>query len=412
MSGVVWYISKYIRPSTPDSVGARGFMIMNELAEKGYKILVITSDSNHIAASYLPNLKSSYFVDQVNKMQICWIRVLKYKGAKSFRRILSWLHFEWRLWRLPKNQFSKPDVVVVSSLSIFTILNGILLRARYKCRLVFEVRDIWPLTLVEHGGFSRYNPFILVLAYIEKLGYQKADAIVGTMPNLSEHVTDVLGCNKPTFCIPMGVNGELPKVDIGISKSFRNKYIPKDKFIVAHVGTIGISNALDTLFKCALEMKKTEEIHFLVVGDGGLLSRYKSEYSCLSNITFAPKVLKSEVPSVLYLCDLLYFSAHCSKVWQFGQSLNKAVDYMQSGKPIVASYSGYPSMINEARCGSFVPTGNVGELRNEIVRYFSMKEDTRQKIGVRGQQWILKNRTFKKLANDYLKILFPQSTSC
>ena len=80
---------------------------------------------------------------------------------------------------------------------------------------------------------------------------------------------------------------------------------------------------------------------------------------------------------------------------------------MQSGKPIVASYSGYPSMINEAGCGCFVPSENVGKLRNEIVRYFSMKEDTRQKIGARGQQWILKNRTFKKLASDYLEILFP-----
>ncbi len=33
-------------------------------------------------------------------------------------------------------------MVIVSSLSLLTILNGIRLKARYGCRLVFEIRDI------------------------------------------------------------------------------------------------------------------------------------------------------------------------------------------------------------------------------------------------------------------------------
>ena len=40
-----------------------------------------------------------------------------------------------------------------------------------------------------------------------------------------------------------------------------------------------------------------------------------------------------------------------SKVWDYGQSMNKIVDYMMAGKPVVASYSGYPSMLNEAGSG-------------------------------------------------------------
>ncbi len=34
--------------------------------------------------------------------------------------------------------------------------------------------------------------------------------------------------------------------------------------------------------------------------------------------------------------------------------MNKVVEYMLAGKPIIASYTGYPSMINEAECGYFV----------------------------------------------------------
>ncbi|MBC8522436.1 glycosyltransferase, partial [PVC group bacterium] len=224
-----------------------------------------------------------------------------------------------------------------------TILNGFLLRRHYKCRLVFEIRDIWPLTIVEEGGFHRFNPLVLSLAYIEKLGYKYSDVIVGTMPNLGEHVEGMLGYSKKTACIPMGINEETPTILTEFTELYSKKHIPKDKFIIAHVGSVGIANALETFFKSALAMKDNPEIHFLIVGDGDLLPHYKSKYSNLSNLTFAPKVLKSEVQSVLSLCDLVYFSVHVSKVWMFGQSLNKIIDYMLSGKPIIASYSGYPS---------------------------------------------------------------------
>jgi hypothetical protein len=39
----------------------------------------------------------------------------------------------------------------------------------------------------------RNNILIRFLSFIEKLGYNKADVIVGTMPNLVEHVENRIG---------------------------------------------------------------------------------------------------------------------------------------------------------------------------------------------------------------------------
>ena len=111
------------------------------------------------------------------------------------------------------------------------------------------------------------------------------------------------------------------------------------------------------------------------------------------------------VQSVLSECDLLYLSVHRSKVWRYGQSLNKVIDYMLSGKPIVASYSGYKSMINEAESGTFIPPGDVDALRHEIERYFGMTADGRKEIGARGKRWLIANRQYKTLAHDYLEIM-------
>ena len=279
------------------------------------------------------------------------------------------------------------------------------MRRRYGARLVLEIRDIWPLTITEEGGFSPLNPLVLGLGWIEKWGYRHADAVVGTMPNLGEHVAEVLGTPKPTHCIPMGVDEATLAAGDELPPDYADKYIPKGKFIVAHAGTIGITNALDTLLDCAELMRGDPSVHFLVVGEGDLRAHYQQKYAYLPNLTFAPRVPKAMVQAVLARCDLLYFSVHVSKVWRFGQSLNKVIDYMLAGKPVVASYTGFPSMINEAGCGSYVPAGDVPALRQELERYARMPASERAEVGARGRAWILANRQYPKLAEDYLKIL-------
>ena len=79
---------------------------------------------------------------------------------------------------------------------------------------------------------------------------------------------------------------------------------------------------------------------------------------------------------------------------------------MFSNKPILASYNGYPSMINEANCGYFITPENSKLLAKEIKRLYLMTKSELNQIGKNGRDWLLKNRTYKKLADDYLKILF------
>jgi glycosyltransferase involved in cell wall biosynthesis len=377
---------------------------MREFARMGYRSVIVTSDSNQLAD--VPMLEAPYLIQDVDGLQLCWVRTMKYGVAKSVRRILSWIDFEWQLLRLPKGGLPTPDVVIVSSLSLLTVLNGFLMRWRYRCRLVLEIRDIWPLTITEEGGFSRWNPLVLGLGLIEKLGYRYADVIVGTMPNLGEHVAAVLGQAKAVHCIPMGVDEVTMAASDEVPADYAEKYIPKGKFIVAHAGTIGITNALNTILDCADLMKDDAQVHFLVVGDGDLRSHYQQKYAHLPNVTFAPRVPKSTVQSVLSRCDLLYFAVHVSKVWKYGQSLNKVIDYMLAGKPVVASYTGFPSMINEAQCGTYVPAGDVTALRGEIRRYAAMDSTQREAIGRRGREWILANRSYCTLAKNYLAVLF------
>lgn len=402
----VWYISKYVVPPGLGSVGARGFMLMRELARLGHRAVIVTSDSNTLAQ--FPPPGAAYAHRSIDGVDVWVVRTLRYKVAKSVRRILSWLHFEWRLLRMPHDDLPPPDAVVASSLSLLTILSGFRLRRRYRCRLVFEVRDIWPLTITQEGGFGRFNPVVLFLGWVERLGYRHADVVVGTMPNLREHVRGVLGYDRPVHCVPMGIDCGVLDEPPEISAEYRDAYIPRDAFVVAHAGTIGITNALEPFFECARACQDVEGIHFLMVGEGDLKAEYIERYGALPNLTFAPRVDKRLVHSVLSNCDLLYFSVHESEVWRYGQSLNKIIDYMLAGKPVVASYSGFPSMIDESGCGTFVPAGDVSALRSEVLRYADMAAPTREAIGARGRDWLFENRCYSRLARDFEEILFGE----
>ncbi len=408
MSKTIWYVTKYFSPKTSTSPGGRGWFLVDEMSRAGHQVVVISSDSNNLVD--LPVLRERVTVLDEDRVKIVWLKTMKYSVAKSLRRILSWFHFEWNLFWLDKSKLERPDVVIISSLSLLTILNGLLLRFKYQCRLVFEVRDIWPLTIVEEGGFSNNNLFVKGLSWLERFAYRKADAIVGTMPNLSAHVRAELGYDRPVFCIPMGVSPEHLNDVAKLPGEYVERYLSSNKFKVVHAGTIGITNALDVFFATAEAMREQADVEFVIVGDGALKESYEKRYGGLSNLVFAPKVPRNMVQAVLAKGDLLYFSVHDSKVWDYGQSLNKVIDYMLAAKPVVASYNGYPSMINESGCGLFVPANDVDAVVAAVIDMKSRSEEERSLMGARGREWLLQNRSYSKLANEYLSILFQGGT--
>ena len=399
----ILFISLHV--STPSDFRApRNFSLMRSLVAQGYKVQIVTSTSDHLATA--PQFKGSYHTEFIEGVEVTWVRCLNYKKTYSIRRVLSWLDFELKTLLLRKSALIDADYVIASSLSILSIISGYIYSRRLAAKFVFEVRDIWPLTLVDEGGFSQNNPIIRLLGYLEKFGYKKADLIIGTMPNLQEHVKNVAPqVSSDVICIPMGYSNWHLERQTNLRQDYENEYLPEDKFIVTHLGSIGLSNALETLIKCADQLCEYSNIHFLVVGQGDSLSKLKATTSNLKNITFAPHIPKEEVQSLLKKSDLLFFSSSKTEIWKYGQSLNKLVDYMLSGRPIIGSYSGYASMVNEAGCGEFVEAENPSILAKKILEYSEMSRSEIDSLGMNGQTWLLENRHYDTLASDLNRAL-------
>ncbi|MDP0589314.1 MAG: glycosyltransferase family 4 protein [Candidatus Endonucleobacter bathymodioli] len=398
-------ISKYASPPNYSRTPARLFTLAKEFVKLGHKTTLITSNSNHLAK--FPSTSELYNFEVNENVSICWIKTKKYIKTASLNRILSWVDFERKLFQLDLKKIDRPDVVIVSSLSIFSIIYGYYLKKKFDSFLVFEIRDIWPLSMTEEGGFSRGNPLVLLIGMIEKFGYKKADLIVGTMPKLNFHVKNILGYDKAFHCSPLGFDSINYEDEFGINNHF-DKVFPTHKVVVGYAGSMGITNSLEPLIETIKLLNENKSIHFMLVGSGDLKLAFEEKLKYCKNVTFFHRIEQSEVKFFLQKCDILYLSTKDSSVWKYGQSMNKVVEYMLAKKPIIASYTGYPSMINEANCGKIIKSTKTLDIKNAILEMAEMPIKKRKKLGGNGGEWIRKYREYSLLSKEYINAIKKQ----
>jgi glycosyltransferase involved in cell wall biosynthesis len=396
----IWLISKYASPQKY-YFGTRHFYLAEEWVKLGHDVSIFTSNSSHLS-NQLPKFKSKVFFEIINGIKTYWLNTVRSKSSSGMSRIFGWLHFEWQLATLSTKDISKPDVVIVSSLSLLSVLNGYRYAKKYGSKFVFEVRDIWPLSAVELGNFSPANPLIYLLSLIEKFGYKNADVIVGTIPNLKEHVETVIGKTDKCFCIPQGINLDFYAEQEKLSDDYINTNIPRNKFMVIYAGTINANNPLQVMLEAAKILKESP-VHFMIVGEGNQKMSLMERAKDISNVSFPPSVNKNQVNHLLSFASVC-FDCFSSSLARYGLSRNKWIDYMYAGKPIICSYSGFQSMINECDAGSFVSYNDEKALASEILRYLNFSKDELEAMGKRAQNFVIENRTFPILAKKYLHL--------
>ena len=326
---------------------------------------------------------------------------IPYERTASAKRVISWLHFEWGLMRLPIRQLPRPTHIIVSSLSLLSILNGYRLARKFDARLVFEIRDIWPLTLQTEFGLSQKHPIVALLSAIEKFGYRKSDVVVGTMPNLREHVRSVSGSKPRVETIPLGVDDDLMRL--------LPRYVAPSRdsmsTTVGYSGSIGRTNSLEVLLDAAIDIGPEKNLEFHFWGGGDLLEKYRETYRGQSHIYFHGHLDRADLFQEVSKSHLLYLASDNSRLWNYGQSLNKMLEYMLLGRPVIASYSGYPSMLNESNSGIFVTAGDSKALARTLLAFGSLPRKELEHLGRNGRKWLLSQRSYARLSEDYLEVL-------
>ena len=297
----------------------------------------------------------------------------------------------------------KPNYIIVSSMPIFPILSGFYLKKKYQTKkLLFEIRDLWPLSPMYLSGYSKWHPVILTMTWIEKLGYKKADAIVSLLPNAYTYIDKISGNPKIFHWISNGIDERILKLK-PLSSEIKMK-IPLDKFIVGYAGTMGMANALEYLVEAAVLMKENISVHFILLGDGYLKEELIDKTQGISNITFINKIEKRQVQDALHLFDVCFIGRNATKLFDYGVASNKYFDYMLAKKPILESSNKIKSPAELSDCGINVIPENSEAIVNGILQLQKMSTSQLKSIGLRGYNYATKYHNFEYLSNKYLKL--------
>ncbi len=397
------YISKYVILPKFGSP-SRQYFLSKYLSEiPGNEVLLVGSRST---VSKIGKLRGLFLSEKIGHLEQVILNGPRIDLGFNIKRILSWIIFEINIFRFRERIRSfKPDIIIVSSLSILTFLSGVFLKKWLKVPLVIEIRDIYPLTLQQVGNFSSKNPVIIFLKWVERFGYRNADLISSTLPNAKEHVFSVLKKPFEFYWLPMGIDPAF--------FSFRQNIVDPDllsrktgEFIVAYAGSLGKANALDTIFDAAEVLQDTHpEIRFVFIGNGPLKSFYQRKYKNLRRVDFVSAVPKEYLPNVLKQADILINTWLDQPIYKYGISPNKWIDYMYAAKPILVAFNGYKCILDEAQCGKFIPAENKKELVNAIIQFSNTDPKELQQMGLNGKNYLLQNFTYEILARDFNEML-------
>lgn len=394
----IWYISKYA--NVPTSEGAtRHFMLSKSMANYGHDITLIYSRSNGFK-----HLRSFMLF---NKQLFDDVKCIMINGPVinlgfNIKRLLSWIGFEVKLlfFSITRKSKKRPDVVIVSSLSLITFISGIILKKIFKSKLILEVRDIWPDSVIQIGKISEHGIIAKVLRWIEKQGYKNADGIIATMPRFDLYLFERYGIRTNFKCIPQGYDKTwINSFDDFIESPFNEKF-----FNVCYAGTIGRANYVEHLLQAAILLKDTN-IRFYILGNGEMKNKLQEEFFNFSNIIFIDAIPKEYVVKFISRADLLVHMCSKHKMYKYGISPYKWIDYMLSGVPILVSYDGYQSIINEANCGFFIEAENIDILAKSIYNISNMDKEQLIKFGQNGKSYVYKHHDYNYLGQELLNFI-------
>lgn len=387
----------------------RPFYLAREWVRLGHKVCIIASSQSHIRA-LAPQLGGQGQLDEtIDGVDYRWIATPAYRGNGA-ARVANMLAFVTQLHLHARRLAAEflPDAVIASSTYPLDIWPAHRIARCAGARLLFELHDLWPLSPMELGGYSRWHPFIMLLQAAEDYACRHACAIVSILPKVRDHLEAHGMAPHKLHIVPNGADPaewltEPPA--LGGSAGERLAALRSDgRFIVGYAGTHGLANALDTLLEAA-RLMADERIAFVLAGGGpekARLVRLATERG-LRNVHFLDPVPKQQVPALLAHFDVAYIGWQRQRLYRYGIAPNKLIDYMMAGRPILHSVEAGNDPVADAGCGLTVAPQDPVAVAHGLLALFTLDRQERDAAGERGRAYAMSRLSYPVLARRFLQ---------
>lgn len=356
-----------------------------ELVCRGYKVTIV-------AASTVHNTDIDVTEEINSDSDICcgisyrYLHTQRYSG-NGIARMKNMLQFGTKLRSLKKEN-DRPDVIIVCEAYLYLFAK----RFFKDVPIITDIVDLWPESIVEYSGVSKYNPLIQALYWVEKHAYIHTDALVFSMEGGKDYVTERKYSRKVNqgkiFHINMGI--DLEQADK--NRTVASMELPWDmnKRNIVYIGSIRKANNVQQICDAAAELKKRgiNNVAFQIYGNGDELDNLIAyvKDNAIDNVFFYGRIQKENIPFILEHSTaniLTYKQVHLMK---YGGSQSKLFDYLASGKPIICNAKFGYNLIERYNCGLVTENQTSKAFADTVEKICGMPEADLKMMGSRARK--------------------------
>ena len=275
-----------------------------EWMRAGHDVTVITTAPNFPEGTLFSGYRNAWRSEEMLD-GIRVVRVKTYITANQgfVKRTLDYLSF-MVTGGIAALRESRPDVLVTTSPQFFCAVAGWIVSRLRKLPWVFELRDLWPASIVAVGAMKK-SLAIRVLERLELRMYRDADVVISVTNSFKQ---DLIGRGIDAAKIAVVLNG------VDMSKYFPmpkdegmlEKYDLRDKFVVGYLGTHGMAHALDKVADAATLLRDRSDIVFAFAGAGARRAELEQTVRerGLTNVRLIPAQPKERMPKLWSIQDV------------------------------------------------------------------------------------------------------------
>ncbi len=400
----ILFLCQYFPPEM-GAPSARTYEHAKCWVQEGHEVTVVCGLPNHPDGVVPPEYRGKWLVrenwDGVHVLR-GWIYTTPNRGV--VKRSIAFLTYMISSIFVAILFAGKCDVVVATSPQMLCGLAGYIVSLFKWKPFVLEIRDLWPAQIIDLGVIK--NRFIIyLLSSLESFLYRHARAIVTIAPAMSREIARRGFGEDKIFTIPNGIDEEFFKPTDGGKQIRQEKGWDISKIVVLYIGTMGLSQGLETVLQVAEKVKDNADVIFVFVGAGADRERLISiaKEKKLMNTEFYPPVKKQDMPDWYSSSDICLVPLKKRNVFRFNIP-SKMFEIMACERPVLLGAEGQArEILEQSGAGIAVEPENVEAYTTALLQMIQNPE-LREVFGKKGREYVLAHFTRKENAKDYLKV--------
>jgi glycosyltransferase involved in cell wall biosynthesis len=380
--------------------------------KQGHSVTIVASSFSH-SRTINPDVTNRITEEMIDGVRFLWVRGNRYDAKSAFGRVASMALYTAQCQWMPLPLDNAYDVVIASSPHPFAIYPAQRYAKQYNAKLIYDIRDLWPLTLIELGNISPRHPFIQLMHCAESFACRHAD-LVTSVPHLCEDYLRAHGLPDGRFmAIGNGIDpsDHAPKPMPEQHRLVLNDLRSKGAFIVGYTGTIGLANAVHVLIEAMTQLPSN--VHVVLVGRGDdhldAIKHSIATHNLQERVHLLPPVQREQVQDILLHVDVAYVGTRQSTLYRFGASLTKLNDYMLAKKPIIYAGGDPRNAVEQSGGGIVCQAESMTDVISAVTYFMHASREERDACGQKAYEWLMQNQIISTQVTQILQRLFERA---